>query len=63
MESSIYISMFGLSQSFSVTSSLQILVDFQLLNENGKLTLLVSSRAKWLRVRLQTEWFFNRFLF
>ena len=62
MECSIYISMFGLSQSFSDTSNLPVLVDAQRLHENGKWILCVSDGAKWLSVRLQTKWLWNRFL-
>ena len=62
MECSIYVSMFGLSQSFSDISSLPILVAIQLLHENGKWILCVYNGAKWLSVRLQTDLLWNRFL-
>ena len=62
MEFSIYISVFGLSQSFSDISSLPILVGVQLLHENGKWILCVSNGATWLSVCLQTNWLWNRFL-
>ena len=62
MERTIYISMFGLSQSFSDISSLPVLLGVQLLHENGKWILCVSKGAKWLSFSLQTNWLQNRFL-
>ena len=59
MECNIYISMFGLSQSFSDISSLPILVDVELLHENSKLILCVSNGAKGLSNHLQTKSLWN----